>query len=106
MPDRGRDVEEITLHFFGDGDHAAVTGWPNMFQTVSHDEWLTVPSGRRVAMRSLDFWPVEDGLIRENWVLIDLLHAFAQLGVDVLARMRELNKARVLGAAPFPVGMP
>jgi hypothetical protein len=26
--------------------------------------------------------------------LVDLLHIYAQLGVDVLARMRELTKAR------------
>jgi hypothetical protein len=45
-------------------------------------------------MRSLDFWRCENGLIRENWVLVDLLHVYRQIGVDVLARMREFNKAR------------
>jgi hypothetical protein len=45
-------------------------------------------------MRSLDFWRCEDDLIRENWVLVDLLHVYRQIGVDVLARMREFNKAR------------
>ena len=45
-------------------------------------------------MRSLDFWRVENGLIRENWVLVDLLDAYAQLGVDVFRRLREFNKAR------------
>ncbi|MDE2673630.1 MAG: polyketide cyclase, partial [Paracoccaceae bacterium] len=43
---------------------------------------------------SLDFWRCENGMIRENWVLVDLLHVYAQIGVDVLARMREFNKAR------------
>ena len=42
-------------------------------------------------MRSLDFWRVEAGLIRENWVLVDLLDVYAQLGLDVLARMRALG---------------
>ncbi|MEL6888105.1 MAG: polyketide cyclase, partial [Pseudomonadota bacterium] len=50
---------------------------------------------KKIAMHSLDFWRLEHGLIRENWVMVDLLHMYDQLGVDVLARMREFNKARV-----------
>ena len=39
----------ITYHFFGDGDYAAVTGWPNMIQTVTHDGWMGIaPSGKRI----------------------------------------------------------
>ena len=105
MPDRGQFVEDITYHFFGDGNYAAVTGWPDMIQTVTHDGWMGIaPSGKRITMCSLDFWRIENGLIRENWVLVDLLDAYRQLGVDVLARMREFNKARVSGSIPFPVG--
>lgn len=95
MPDRGRYVSEITYHFFGDRDYAAVTGWPDMIQTLTHGGWMGIaPAGKRITMRSLDFWRVEQGRIRENWVLVDLLDVYDQLGVDVLARMRELNKAR------------
>lgn len=95
MPDRGQYVDEITYHFFGDRNYAAVTGWPNMIQTVTHDGWMGIaPPGKRVTMCSLDFWRVENGLIRENWVMVDLLDVYRQLGVDVLARMREFNKAR------------
>ena len=105
MPDRGQYVGEITYHFFGDGDYAAVTGWPNMIQTLTHDGWMGIaPSGKRITMCSLDFWRIENGLIRENWVMVDLLDAYRQLGVDVLARMRAFNKVRVPGALPFPVG--
>ncbi|MFK7871368.1 MAG: ester cyclase [Roseobacter sp.] len=95
MPDRGQNLGDIQYHFFGDGAYAAVTGWPNMIQTLSHGGWLGIaPPGKQIEMRSLDFWRVENGLIRENWVLVDLLHMYEQIGVDVLARMREFNKAR------------
>jgi predicted ester cyclase len=105
MPDRGKYVADIVYHFFGDGPYAAVTGWPNMIQTVSHDGWMGIaPAGKRITMSSLDFWRIEDGLIRENWVMVDLLDAYRQLGVDVFARLREFNKARVPGDVPFPVG--
>ncbi len=106
MPDRGQHVEEITSHFFGDGDYAAVTGWPNMIQTVTRDGWMGIaPAGRKITLRSLDFWRLEHGRIRENWVLVDLLDAYAQLGVDVFARLREFNKARNLGRIAIPDGM-
>ena len=106
MPDRGKYVEDITYHFFGDGDYAAVTGWPNMIQTVTHDGWLGIaPSGKKITMRSLDFWRLENGKIRENWVLVDLLDAYLQLGVDVFARLREFNKARNMGRIEIPDGM-
>ena len=90
-----RDADKIKYHFFGDGDYAAVTGWPNMIQTLSHDGWMGIaPSGKRITMRSLDFWREEKGLIRENWVLVDLLDVYQQIGVDVFVRMREFNKVR------------
>lgn len=83
--------------FFADGSYVAVSGWPNMQATITGDGWLGIaPSGQKIAMRSLDFWRCENGLIRENWVLVDLLHVYKQIGVDVLARMREFNKARAL----------
>ena len=95
MPDRGQFPEETSHHFFGDGPYVAVTGWPNMKQSLSHGGWLGIaPTGQKISMRSLDFWRLEDGLIRENWVMVDLLHVYAQIGVDVFGRMREFNKAR------------
>ena len=105
MPDRGSYVDEIEYHFFADGDYAAVTGWPNMVQTLTHDGWMGIaPSDKRITMSSLDFWRIEKGRIRENWVLVDLLDAYRQLGVDVFARLREFNKARPGGSIAFPVG--
>ncbi|MEM9755337.1 MAG: ester cyclase [Pseudomonadota bacterium] len=96
MPDRGLEREKILYHFFGERTYAAVTGWPNMIQTLDQPGWLGIaPAGTRITMRSLDFWRLEDGLIRENWVLVDLLDMYAQIGVDPLARMREFNKARL-----------
>ena len=88
-------ADQITNHFFCDGDYVGVTGWPNMIQTLTDGGWMGVaPSGKRINLRSLDFWRVENGLIRENWVLVDLLDIYDQIGVDVFARLREFNKAR------------
>ena len=95
MPDRGQYIDEINYHFFGDRNFAAVTGWPDMYQTLTHGGWLGIaPTGKKIEMRSLDFWRLENGLIRENWVLVDLLHMYDQICVDVFARIREFNNAR------------
>ncbi len=93
MPDRVGTLGKGDL--FGDGDYVGFTAWPGMRCTITGDGWLGIaPSGQKVTMRSLDFWRCENGLIRENWVLVDLLDVYHQIGVDVFARMREFNKAR------------
>lgn len=89
--------------FFADGDYVAVTGWPNMQMTWAGDGLMGVAgTSKEITARSLDFWRCENGLIRENWVLVDLLHMYDQIGVDVFERMRELaplplNRGRLPG---------
>ncbi|EOD78204.1 hypothetical protein D515_02986 [Grimontia indica] len=103
MPDRGKVHSETDIHLFAQDNYVAVTGWPNMRQTLSADGWLGIaPSGQQVSLRSLDFWRIEDGKIAENWVLVDLLDVYAQLGVDVFGRLKEFNKARPHRAVELP----
>jgi predicted ester cyclase len=99
MPDRVGSP--AAGHFFADGDYVAFTAWPGMSMSITGDGWMGIaPSGQKITMRSLDFWRCENGMIRENWVLVDLLHVFKQIGVDVFARLREFNKARSVRATP------
>ena len=95
LPDRGVDADGLSCHWIAEGAYVCETGWPNMRMTVSGDGWLGIaPAGQRITLRSLDFWRLEGGLIRENWVLVDLLDMWAQIGVDVLRRMREIAAIR------------
>jgi predicted ester cyclase len=105
MPDRGQFLDETKAHFFAEGDYVAVTGWPDMVQTVTGSGWMGIaPNGQKISLRSLDFWRLDGDLIRENWVMVDLLDVYHQLGVDVFDRLREFNKARNMSALSFPVG--
>jgi hypothetical protein len=45
----------------------------------------------------MDFYRADEGLIRENWVPIDILDVLLQMDVDVLARVRTRMGRR----APF-----
>ncbi len=93
MPDRKPLLEQGVL--FGDGDYVGFTAWPGLQVTLSGDGWLGIaPADQKLTMRSLDFWRCENGLLRENWVLVDLLDVYHQLGVNVFTRMREMTVAR------------
>lgn len=93
MPDRVGSLGQGNL--FGDGNYVGFTAWPGMHMTISDNGWLGIaPANQKITMRSLDFWRCENGLIRENWVLVDILDVYRQIDVDVFARLREFNKAR------------
>ncbi len=68
----------------GDGPYAAVSGWPSM--TMTHlGEYLGVPaSGKKLSLRVMDFYRCSSGQIAENWVLLDYIDLFRQIGRDIL----------------------
>ena len=96
MPNRSSDTANGVYDcYFADGNYVLFCGWPAMKATVTGDGWMGIaPAGQELDMTSLDIWRCENGLIRENWVMIDLLDIWRQIGVDVLERMREMTFAR------------
>lgn len=71
-------IDEARLYM---GEWAAAFG----HQTAVHSgAFLGVaPTGKRVEIRYMDFWKVVDGLIVDNWVMVDFPFVLAQLGIDV-----------------------
>ena len=60
LTNKGGSGDKVDFHFFGDGDYVAVTGWPNMKQTLTHDGWMGIaPNNKEVVLRSLDFWSLK-----------------------------------------------
>jgi predicted ester cyclase len=51
-------------------------------------------TGRAITMRVMDFYRADQGMIRENWVPIDMLNVLLQLDVDVLARVQKFFRKR------------
>lgn len=75
----------------GDGDYAAVSGWPSM--TMTHlGDYLGVPAtGKALTLRVMDFYHVTGGKILENWVCLDYGDLFQQMGVDLIARSAAMH---------------
>jgi predicted ester cyclase len=74
----------------GDGRFSATGGWPSRHMMHLGGGWLGLPpTGRPITMRVMDFYRADEGLIRENWVPIDLVNVLLQLDVDVLDRVRQ-----------------
>ena len=75
---------DLHSHYIAEGAYVCETGWPNMRMKLTGDGWMGIaPAGREITLRSIDFWRLENGKIRENWVQIDVPYTYAQLGVDV-----------------------
>ena len=87
------DRDVITDVRFAEGNYAVSSGVPSMSGTQSGGGWLGMPAtNKAVTMNVMDWWRRDGDLLVENWVLIDILDIYRQLGVDMLARMRKLQR--------------
>jgi len=76
---------------FAEGHYAGFFGWPNLTNTPTGG-FLGLPGNEtRADMRVVDIYRRDGEKLAENWVFIDLLHWLNMQGLDLLARMRELN---------------
>ena len=75
----------------GDGRYSATAGWPSRHMMHLGAGFLGLPATNRpITMRVMDFYLADEGLIRENWVPIDIVNVLMQMDVDVLARVRQM----------------
>lgn len=80
----------------GDGPYSVTGGWPSIHTKHLGGGFLGLgPTGRDITMRVMDFYLHHEGLIRENWVPIDMIDILRQMGVDVMERMAALHPGRV-----------
>ena len=52
-------------------------------QFTQEYSWVLKLQEKKIQIRYMDFWKVENGKITDNWVMVDFPHVLAQLGVDV-----------------------
>ena len=74
----------------GDGPYSVTGGWPSVRARHLGGSLFGVgATGKEVTLRVMDFYLHHEGLIRENWVPIDVLDMLMQMGVDVLDRLKR-----------------
>ncbi|MEL6946142.1 MAG: ester cyclase [Pseudomonadota bacterium] len=82
----------------GDGAYSVTAGWPSVVAHHTGGGLLgSGPTGRTVGMRVMDFYLHHEGLIRENWVPIDIIHLLLQMDIDIMQRMRDQFSRHRLG---------
>lgn len=98
FPDRGVPLEGPgrTMGFVAEGSYAAGGIWDRPYATHTGQFLGLAPTGTAFTIRDFDWWRREGNLLVENWVPIDIIDIFKQVGVDLFERMEWLK------AHPFP----
>lgn len=70
-----------------EGHFAASTGWPSLVGTHRNQYMGWEPTEETIGWNIMDFWKRDGDLLLENWVMIDLIDAALESGVDLLAQL-------------------
>lgn len=73
----------------GDGSLSVTGGWPSVVSPHDGEFLGSGATGKLLQMRVMDFYHHHEGLIRENWVPIDIIFMMKQMGVDVFQRLHN-----------------
>ena len=83
FPDRA--VQNLDA-LIAEGSYSGAPGWAGVKATHTGDYLGCPASGNPIAVNGLDFWKRRGEQYIENWVFVDMVHLFRQLGVDLFER--------------------
>lgn len=75
-----------------EGHYGGFFGWPNFTAKPTGGYLGLPPSNKACEFRVIDVYRREGDKLKENWVFIDMLHLFNQLGVDILGNLQRPEK--------------
>lgn len=81
---------------FAEGNYCGFFGWPNLNNKNKGGFLGLTANDQHAPMRVVDIYRREGDKLAENWVFIDILHYLYEQGLDVLKRMRELNRTHAV----------
>jgi predicted ester cyclase len=79
---------------YAEGRFAVSTGWPSL--VAVHDGVFLgfPPTGNTLSWRIMDFWERVGDKLMTNWVHIDMINIFQQIGVDVFDLFRQYRRKK------------
>ncbi len=84
FPDRRvQDLDAL----IAEGPYSGAPGWAGVRATHTGEYLECAATNRPVEINGLDFWKLENDRYVENWVFVDMIHLFRQLGVDLFGRL-------------------
>jgi len=77
---------------FAEGNYCGFFGWPNLNNKNAGGFLGLTANDTHAPMRVVDIYRREGDKLAENWVYIDILHYLYEQGLNVLERMRTINR--------------
>jgi len=81
-----RQVQDLDA-LFAEGSYSGAPGWKGVKATHTGEYLGCPPTSNLVAINGLDYWKREGEQYVENWVFVDMIHLFRQLGIDLFERL-------------------
>lgn len=85
FPDR--QVQDLDA-LFAEGAYSGAPGWAGVIATHTGPYLDQPATGNKIEFNGLDWWKRQNDEYVENWVFVDMVHLFAQFGVDLLESVR------------------
>ena len=91
-PGKGRWIGLADGEILSEGKYASLGIWDSVFSYHKGNFFGIPASGKLMTIRDFDWYRREGDLLVQNWVPIDLVDLFLQLGIDLFDRMRQQIK--------------
>ena len=87
-----RRVQDLDA-LFAEGAYSGGSGWAGVKATHTGPYLDSPATGNQIEFNGLDWWKREGDMYVENWVFVDMVHLFRQLGVDLFERLAEHSQS-------------
>jgi predicted ester cyclase len=83
-----RQIQDLSS-LFAEGQLTGSSGWRAVIATHT-GPYLDCPAtGKQIEFNGIDFWLRVGDVFTENWVFVDMVHLFAQFGIELFGRMKS-----------------